>query len=132
MALPVERLTAEQLAADKADRRRKAERLPSKTPGQGFLRDQALAWTEVREVAEELLLADRAALAAEDPDTMRVVAAKRRLVELSIRCATKVRLACMEGVDFAGKMFVTTQVDAEGLTEEELKMFKVLFMKDFL
>jgi hypothetical protein len=61
------------------------------------------------QVAEELLLADRAALAAEDPDTMRVVAAKRRLVELSILCATKVRLACMEGVDFARKMFVTTQ-----------------------
>jgi hypothetical protein len=44
------------------------------------------------QVAEELLLADRAALAAEDPATMRVVAAKRRLVELSIRCATKVRV----------------------------------------
>jgi hypothetical protein len=43
-------------------------------------------------VAEELLLADRAALAAEDPATMRVVAAKRRLVELSIRCTTKVRV----------------------------------------
>jgi hypothetical protein len=50
MALPVERLTPEQLAEDKADRRGKAERLVSKTPGQGFLRDQALAWTEVREV----------------------------------------------------------------------------------
>jgi hypothetical protein len=49
MALLMERLTPEQLAADKADRRGKAERLSSKTPGQGFLRDQALAWTEVRE-----------------------------------------------------------------------------------
>jgi hypothetical protein len=53
MALPVERLTPEQWAADKADRRGKAERLPSKTLGQGFLRDQALAWTEVREVGQE-------------------------------------------------------------------------------
>jgi hypothetical protein len=50
MALLVERLTPEQLAADKVDWRGKAERLPSKTPGQGFLRDQALVWTEVREV----------------------------------------------------------------------------------
>jgi hypothetical protein len=54
MALPVERLTPEQLAAEKADRRGKAERLPGKTPGQGFLRDQALAWTEVREVWQEV------------------------------------------------------------------------------
>jgi hypothetical protein len=28
-------------------------------------------------------------------------------------------------VDFAGKMFVTAQVDGEGLTEEELKLYKV-------
>jgi hypothetical protein len=39
MALPVERLTAEQLAAYKADRPGKAERLPSKMPSQGFNRD---------------------------------------------------------------------------------------------
>jgi hypothetical protein len=28
-------------------------------------------------------------------------------------------------VDFAGKMLVAAQVDGEGLTEEELKLFKV-------
>jgi hypothetical protein len=50
MALPVERPTAEQLAANKADRRRKVERLPIKTASQVFLKDLALAWTEVREV----------------------------------------------------------------------------------
>jgi hypothetical protein len=31
----------------------------------------------------------------------------------------------MEGVEFAGKMFISHQVDVEGLTEEELKMIKV-------
>jgi hypothetical protein len=92
MALPVERLTAEQLAADRVDRRGKVERLPNETPSQSFMKDQALAWTEAREVAEELLLADRAALAAEDPATMRVVTSKRKLVEPSIRCAAKAKV----------------------------------------
>jgi hypothetical protein len=32
----------------------------------------------------------------------------------------------MEGVDFAGKMFVAQQVDAEGLTEEELRMLRLV------
>jgi hypothetical protein len=53
MGLPVERLTAEQLAADKADRRGKVERLPNRTPGQSFMKDQALVWTEAREVKKK-------------------------------------------------------------------------------
>jgi hypothetical protein len=56
MAFPVERLFAEQLAADKAGRRGKVERLPNKTSSQGFMKDQALAWTEVREVWEEVFV----------------------------------------------------------------------------
>jgi hypothetical protein len=31
----------------------------------------------------------------------------------------------LEGADFAERAFITQQVDAEGLTEEELKIIKV-------
>jgi hypothetical protein len=47
MVFPVERLFVEQLAANKADQRRKVERLPNMTSSQGSMTDQALAWTEV-------------------------------------------------------------------------------------
>jgi hypothetical protein len=50
MALPVERLTMEQLAVERADRKAKAAALPASTAGQQLLRDVTKALVESREV----------------------------------------------------------------------------------
>jgi hypothetical protein len=50
MALPVENLTVEQLAMERADRKAKAAAIPSGTPGQRLLRDFTMALVESREV----------------------------------------------------------------------------------
>ena len=72
-----------------------------------------------------MLLSDRPALAAEDAATMRVVATKRRLVEFHVKMAARMKVACMEGLDFAGKLFAVQSMDVEGLTEEEARALKV-------
>jgi hypothetical protein len=50
MALPVERLTAEELMGERAERKAKAAAMPASTPGQRLLRDTTLALIEAREV----------------------------------------------------------------------------------
>jgi hypothetical protein len=55
MALPVENLTIEQLAMERADRKAKAAALPSGTPGQRLLRDFTMALVESREVNSLIL-----------------------------------------------------------------------------
>jgi hypothetical protein len=77
-----------------------------------------------------VLLSDRPALAAEDAATMRVVAAKRKLVEVNVRMAARMKVACVEGLDFAGKMFAVQTMDVEGLTEEEVRALKVRKFKN--
>jgi hypothetical protein len=72
-----------------------------------------------------VLLSDRPALAAEDAATMRVVAAKRKLVEFNVKMAARMKVACLEGLDFAGKLFAVQTMDVEGLTEEEARALKV-------
>jgi hypothetical protein len=91
MALPVERLTVEQLVMERADRKAKAATLTASTAGQRLLRDVTMALVESREMAEDILLADRAALAAEDAATVRVVGIKRRLVEQQVKYATRMQ-----------------------------------------
>jgi hypothetical protein len=71
------------------------------------------------------LLSDRPALAAEDAATMRVVAAKRKLVDVNVRMAARMKVACMEGLEFAGRMFTVQQMDVEGLMEDEIRVLKV-------
>jgi hypothetical protein len=46
-------------------------------------------------MAEDVLLSDRAALAAEDGPTMRLVGLKRRSVELNIKMASRMQVACV-------------------------------------
>jgi hypothetical protein len=53
---------------------------------------------------------------------MRVVAAKRKL---NVRMAARMKVACMEGLEFAGRMFAVQTMDVEGLTEEEVRALKV-------
>ena len=55
MALPVENLTIEQLAMERADRKAKAAALPSGTLGQRLLRDFTMALVESREVNSLIL-----------------------------------------------------------------------------
>jgi hypothetical protein len=55
-------------------------------------------------MAEDILLADRRALAAEEAATMRVVGIKRRLVEQQVNYAARMKVACLEGLEFAGRM----------------------------
>jgi hypothetical protein len=50
MALPVERLTAEELMGERAERKAKPATMPVGTPGQRLLRDTTLALIEAREV----------------------------------------------------------------------------------
>jgi hypothetical protein len=49
---------------------------------------------------------------------------KRRLVELQAKYVARVKVACLEGLEFAGKMFEVRQMDVEGLTEEEIKVIE--------
>jgi hypothetical protein len=71
------------------------------------------------------LISYRAALAAEDAPTMRVVAAKRKLVDVNVRMAARMKVVCTEGLKFMGRMFVVQQMDVEGLTEDEVRALKV-------
>jgi hypothetical protein len=50
MALPVERLMAEELMGERAERRAKAAMMPASMPGQRLLRDTTLALIEATEV----------------------------------------------------------------------------------
>jgi hypothetical protein len=72
-----------------------------------------------------VLLSDRPALVAEDAATMQVVGDKRKLVEVNVKMAARMKVACMEGLDFAGKLFAVQTMDVEGLTEEEVRALKV-------
>jgi hypothetical protein len=76
------------------------------------------------QLAEELLLADRAALGAADAATVRLVGIRRRLVERQIKYAARAKVACVKGLEFAGRMFEVQQVDVEGLTEDEIRAMK--------
>jgi hypothetical protein len=51
MALPVERLTAEELMGERAERKAKAAAMPASTPGQRLLRETTLGLIEAREVS---------------------------------------------------------------------------------
>jgi hypothetical protein len=51
MALPVERLTAEELMDERAERKAKAAAMPASTPGQRLLRETILGLIEAREVS---------------------------------------------------------------------------------
>jgi hypothetical protein len=53
------------------------------------------------------------------------VAAKRKLVEVNVKMAARMKVACLEGLDFAGKLFAVQTMDVEGLTEEEARALKV-------
>jgi hypothetical protein len=72
-----------------------------------------------------VLLSDRPALVAEDAATMQVVGDKRKLVEVNMKMAARMKVACMEGLDFAGKLFAVQTMDVEWLTEEEVRALKV-------
>jgi hypothetical protein len=120
----VERLSVEQLALERAERKVKAALMAASTAGQQLLKDVIMGLVESREIAEDILWADRQALGADDAATMRAVSAKRRLVELQAKYAAKVKVACLEGLEFAGKMLEVRQMDVEGLTEEEIKVME--------
>jgi hypothetical protein len=53
MALPVERLSMEQLTMERAERKAKAALLPASTAGQRLLRDVTMALVENREDQEK-------------------------------------------------------------------------------
>jgi hypothetical protein len=124
MALPVESATVEDLVAERAERRAAVARLPATSSAQSFLKDVAGAFTEVRELAEDILLADRATLTASTKDnpatTVRLISAKRRLVELAIRYSWRLQLATSEGLEVAGKSFPQQlTVAGSGVAEKE-------------
>jgi hypothetical protein len=100
-------------------------------PGQAFLKDVVAAVTEMRELAEDVLLADRAALASEDPAVVRVVAAKRKVVELAVKYAGRLQIATRDGLELAERWFQPQEAAVEGLSEEELRIIRVrtLFRK---
>jgi hypothetical protein len=124
MVLPVENLTVKQLAMERADRKAKAAALPAGTAGQGLLRDITMALVESRVLAEDSLLADRAALTAADAATVRLVGIRRRVIEQQIKYAARMKVTCVKGLEFAGRMFEVQLPDVEGLTEDEIKIMK--------
>jgi hypothetical protein len=85
------------------------------------------AVTEMRELAEDVLLADRAALASEDPAVVRVVAAKRRVVELAVKYVGRLQIATRDGLELAERCFQPHEAAVEGLSEEELRIIRVRF-----
>jgi hypothetical protein len=84
-ALPVERLSVEQLAMERAERKVKAALMQASIPGQRLLKEVIMGLVESREIKEDILLVDRQALGADDAATMQVVSVKRRLVELQVQ-----------------------------------------------
>jgi hypothetical protein len=53
------------------------------------------------------------------------VGIRRRLVEQQVKYAARMKVACVEGLEFAGRMFEVQHLDVEGLTEDEIKVMKV-------
>jgi hypothetical protein len=96
-------------------------------PGQSFLKDVVAAVTEIRELGEDVLLADRAALASEDPAVVRVVQAKRRVVEIAVKYAGRLQIPARDGLELAEKWFQPQEAAVEGLSEEELRIIRVRF-----
>jgi hypothetical protein len=54
MALPVERMAAEEIMAERAERKAKAAMMPASTPGQRLLREATLGLIEAREVSQSI------------------------------------------------------------------------------
>jgi hypothetical protein len=75
---------------------------------------------------------DRAALGAADAATVRLVGIRRRFVEQQIKYAARMKVACVKGLEFAGRMFEVQQMDVEGLTEDKIKAMKVKVYYTFL
>jgi hypothetical protein len=55
MALPVERMAAEEIMAERAERKAKAATMPASTPGQRLLREATLGLIEAREVSQSII-----------------------------------------------------------------------------
>jgi hypothetical protein len=68
MALPIEALTNEQRLQERGARRGAIERLAAGNTIQAFLKDLLMMSIDIRENAEDALLADRAALNSEQPE----------------------------------------------------------------
>jgi hypothetical protein len=54
------------------------------------------------------------------------VAARRRLVETATRLSGRLQMAVREGVELAARMFQPQLPQVEGITEDEIKLLKVL------
>jgi hypothetical protein len=79
MALPIEALTNEQRLQERGEKRGAIERLTVKNNIQAFLKDLLMMTVDIRENAEDILLADRAALTSEQPEIMREVKNKVKI-----------------------------------------------------
>jgi hypothetical protein len=55
MALPVQRMAAEEIIAERAERKAKAAAMPANTPGQRLLREATLGLIEAREVSQSII-----------------------------------------------------------------------------
>jgi hypothetical protein len=89
-------------------------------------------FSKLLQLAEDSLLADKAALTAADAATVRLVGIRRRLVEQQIKYAARMKVACVKGLEFtrAGRMFEVQQLGVEGLMEDEIKVMKVNSERD--
>jgi hypothetical protein len=74
MALPIEALNNDQRMQERGEKRGAVERLRTEDSSQAFLKDLLLMTVEIREGVEDALLADRAALANDQPEVLRQVA----------------------------------------------------------
>jgi hypothetical protein len=60
--------------------------------GEAFLKSLAAMVGELQKLAEDTLLSDTDALAAQDPAVLRVVTIRRRMVELSVKLSARLRV----------------------------------------
>jgi hypothetical protein len=117
-------MAAEDLKKEREGRRNWLATITTSNADQVFAKSMAEALFEIRELAEDSLLADRAAIAAGEPAALRSAAAKRRLVELAVRSSNRLQVAARDGFQLAAKVFGGQQDSYLGLTAEEMAAIK--------
>ena len=119
MAQPVETMAAEDLQKEREGRRNWLATVMATNAEQVFAKNMVESLFELRELAEDNLLANPAG-AAPDAAALRALTARRRLVELATKNANRMQVAARDGFQLAAKVFGGQPDNYMGLSADEM------------
>jgi hypothetical protein len=127
MALPYENFTAEAREKERAARRVWLGELPRLTGEKRFLAESAAAWSQARELGEDVLLALRTLAHGKPADSPEVaaLAEQRKMLAINYQWLKRTGVAAQEGAEAAHEIFTPHHLEDE-LTDEEAKAYKAI------